>query len=356
MNRSSVPFSFGLILAVLGSVLLVDNVTGTSYWRSVLPFWPVILLFMSLWTLIRGVFVARTNQDVNAGVWIGEIVFVILVLIFGLLAVNLANWRQSAFLAKLPLVQSAKVVMDRSVNISAKRTVSVEANAADIQVRSGNIRRARIKVVGIGAGVDNKAAASLARSIRPSLKQTLTGDINLIVDDQTAFSVANFGFPRAKIFIRVPRKVNIAIEAAAGDITIANLGGKAKIATESGDVNLYRIDGSVAVATESGDIKATDIGGRLNLAAENGDISISNRQKLTRELKITAQNGDVSLVFNERSRISIDASSQMGSIGENLRGSVSESNFGERFSASLNGGGPLISLATQNGDINLRAF
>jgi len=355
MNRSSIPFIFGLLLTAIGTVLLIDNISNTSIWRRAVIYWPIILLIMAGWSLIRGIAVLIKNQKIPISVWLGEAVFAILIIVVGLTATAMANWRSSPLLSQVPLVSITRTTFNRTPAFKPGDKLIVTAPEAEIIVKGAGDKQAHIRVIGAGAGIDKQTAISSINRLKVSLKRA-SGNLTLSVKRGNNSHLFNFDIPGSKIIISLPRRADVSLTNRYGNIIATGLSGNLKIKTYHGDVNLKRIKGNISVISRQGDFTAVDIGGELAVAGRAGDINIFNWHSLNKPAKIKTRFGDISLKIPKKSALTINAASKQGSIRQNLSTRSLKIVDGNSYSTSLNGGGPPVYVATQSGAIDLRVF
>lgn len=357
MNRSSVPLIFGILLAVLGAVFLADNLSGASYWRVALPYWPVLLLVMAGWSLVRSVVVAKQGAEVSGAVWAGEIIFATLLIVIGLTAGLAAKWRSDFVLSKIPLVGETKTTMNEAALLKKGATFIIKAAAADIEVSRSGDSKAHVRVITKGAGADKKAATAMITESRPRLSTDRRDNLTLSVPARDRLGVLNFGFPRTTVKISLPVNVILRTSTSRGDVSIDDFRGNAYLETQMGDVKVTGLQGALVVGVQSGDASIGEVSGAVRVSTQQGDVRLSNSRTVQRPWTITTQAGDISARFPSSSKVSVVAVTQAGDVKQNIsRRRGNGDYFGSRYEAKLNEGGPLVSARTQAGDISLQVF
>ena len=357
MNRSSVPLVFGILLAVLGAVFLADNLTGASYWRAALPYWPVLLLVMAGWSLVRSVVVSRQGQKVSGAVWVGEIVFATLVILIGLASGFAANWKSDFILSRIPLVGETKTTMNADAELKKGATFAIKATAADIEVGRSGDRKAYVKVVTTGAGAERKAAITMIEESRPSLSADRHGNLTLNVPVRDRFGFLNFGYPRTTVKVSLPAGVLLRTNISRGDVSIRAFRGNAYLETQMGDINVTGLHGALVAGMQSGDATVADVSGAVRISTQQGDVRVTADKPVKSAWTVITQAGDISARFPSGSKVRVLAVTQAGDIKQNISRWRSNGDYvGSRYEAKLTGGGPLISTRTQAGDIRLQVF
>jgi hypothetical protein len=192
-----------------------------------------------------------------------------------------------------------------------------------------------------------------------------------------------------KYLIRVPRKTLLdRIESTNGSLRVEDVEGNAMLRSTNGSVRLYRAagnydvvttNGSVELSVHSGDVKARttnggirveDLNGTLTAETTNGAIHARLSGAASQPVRLATTNGGIEVTV-EKQPAGLQASTTNGGITlrlpPELRASLranSGSSISTEFSISgevekkrvrgtINGGGPLFDISTNNGRIRL---
>jgi DUF4097 and DUF4098 domain-containing protein YvlB len=191
--------------------------------------------------------------------------------------------------------------------------------------------------------------------------------------------------------IWVPDQAAVEINAVSGDVTVAPLGGAAKIVCVSGDVKLHGaagaeikltsgdleigdIAGDAFIKTVSGDITVTKIKGSVEADAVSGDIElrdVSEAQsadiktvsgnvvyfgsiKAGGRYKLDAFSGDVRMTIPADATFDFEASTFSGSIDTDFEITVSGKISPKEIHGTVGKGGATITLKSFSGDVELK--
>ncbi|MCW5976564.1 MAG: DUF4097 family beta strand repeat protein [Bryobacteraceae bacterium] len=199
----------------------------------------------------------------------------------------------------------------------------------------------------------------------------------------------------ASFVIRLPRQVEIErAESSNGSIKIEDVEGRARLATSNGAIRAFRLNGDIEATTSNGSIElkesqgnailrtsngkitAMDIRGRfeaetsnasiearvaeldgsrpLRLDTSNGAIRLTLEQTPKTDVRLSTSNGSITFVAPSSMAARLKAGTSNGSISSSFNvgpeGGVKTKN---RLEGAVNGGGPLVELATSNGSINI---
>ena len=172
--------------------------------------------------------------------------------------------------------------------------------------------------------------------------------------------------------LTVPRRFNLNLSTAGGDVSVERIQGKIDIGTSGGDLNLSKIQGPVQAHTSGGDILAADCTGKLQIQTSGGDIQIKNFAGSM--IRAETSGGDVSLDLAgqpqtncllrtsggsvtarlpETIAIYLDANTSGGEVSVEIPVRTEGKHSGSVLRGTINGGGPVLSLQTSGGDIEV---
>jgi DUF4097 and DUF4098 domain-containing protein YvlB len=177
-----------------------------------------------------------------------------------------------------------------------------------------------------------------------------------------------------KVELQVPRKVALTLRTADGSVDAEALSGKLDIETAdgslrgadlSGDVRLHTLDGSIRVTGLGGNIDARTADGsvnidgrfdRLDATSADGSIHVDarNGSKVATPWNLRTQDGSIRLAIPSGLAADVLARSDDGSVSSNLDLAIERrTDDGHSLRGKLNGGGPLVSLQTNDGSIRI---
>jgi len=200
--------------------------------------------------------------------------------------------------------------------------------------------------------------------------------------------------PRVSIGCRflVPPVCNLDLATAAGDITVGNMAGRLKAGTKKGTIFFRRIDGDIEASGEKGNIiisqctgsarlaellgsiRAGTIAGRVEGRATNGDIEVQHALSggsisvtagdatigvpmgLAGPARIDTDSGAILVLIDPQARCSIKARSIWGRVHLSPLLAVAVQSGGDgakNLDGKLNGGGPLLILHANGGQIKI---
>jgi|SRR5271157_1093177 len=168
---------------------------------------------------------------------------------------------------------------------------------------------------------------------------------------------------------------NVDVQTGSGDVKLAHLTGNVRLQTGSGDVRAREIAGAVKGGAGSGDIEVQETGsgdidlhtgsgnievrgiqGGFHAEAGSGDITAEGTQRGAWEIRTGS--GNVRLRLPANAAFDADISTSSGSVDVEapiemtVQGRVQEERKSIR--GKVRGGGPLLSVRTGSGDINIQ--
>ena len=170
--------------------------------------------------------------------------------------------------------------------------------------------------------------------------------------------------------ITTPRGSNVNAGSGSGDLRINGVSGGLKASTGSGSIEANGIGGAVALDTGSGDIKAQlnspsstkaqtgsgsiridGVVGGLKAGTGSGDIEIQGQP--TSDWKLETGSGSVTLGVGN-AHFSLDASTGSGTVHSDPPITTHGSLEKHHIMGDINGGGPMVRVATGSGDVRIK--
>lgn len=155
-----------------------------------------------------------------------------------------------------------------------------------------------------------------------------------------------------------------------GSISATNIAGEATLHTSGGSINVEGIDGDAECNTSGGSITASEIAGNLMAHTSGGSIRLksilgevdasTSGGSVTADLydhrggpiKLKTSGGSVTVGVDPDINVTLDAEATGGRVNSDLP--VAGTLERGRLRGEVNGGGPLLSLRTTGGSINIR--
>jgi DUF4097 and DUF4098 domain-containing protein YvlB len=140
-------------------------------------------------------------------------------------------------------------------------------------------------------------------------------------------------------------------ETDSGEVNIANIGSAVRAACDSGGIHIRGVKGSVDARTDSGHIEALEVAGTIDAQTDSGDIRLS--QTVVAPVCAQADSGRIRVQLAPAGGYSIRARTDNGRI--ELPQLTRQRMSRHELEGEVRGGGPVVDLETDSGDIEVLA-
>ncbi|UCH83237.1 MAG: DUF4097 family beta strand repeat protein [Candidatus Latescibacterota bacterium] len=187
------------------------------------------------------------------------------------------------------------LVYSEEFALSPAGKLSIDVDDMDIRVETGTGAPGRVEVYITGRDRD-KAEEWLERS---KFEARLDGNHLLVQSrdpDSAIFGFGNlFDNMRVLAVVSIPKQIAIDIRTEDGDVRIGEIKGDARVITEDGDLDLAGIHGgTIEIDSEDGDIDAESLtADDVTISTEDGDVDIDVIQ--SEGLRVSSSDGDIKL-------------------------------------------------------------
>lgn len=164
----------------------------------------------------------------------------------------------------------------KSYEVAPGGQLSVEVDRGSIEVKTTDRASVDIEVIRKARGSEAKAGRVLKDHV-----VTTTQDGNKVLvraEYQGPKSLGWFGgSPQFNVSyqITVPRKFEVNLKTAGGNIKVAELTGKTQVHTSGGDLTLEKIEGPISGHTSGGNINVAGCRGQVDLHTSGGNLKLS---------------------------------------------------------------------------------
>ncbi|MEA2235891.1 MAG: hypothetical protein QOC81_615 [Thermoanaerobaculia bacterium] len=320
--------------------------------------------------------------------------------------------RTAALAAVLGLasISAAHAAIDspihRNFNVQAGGTITIDADVGDIRVTSGAsnvsvdvIRRARTS--------SQSRADELFKDLDVTFSQAQNDvRVHARYNHPTSWFHWNTDL-EVRFVVNVPAQYSVDLTTSGGDITVSDLGGRARVHTSGGDVSLGRIAGLVDAYTSGGDVSVTgtrsaatlstsggdikvgeamgslsaktsggsievrhaaadlkthtsggsieigDAGGAIDASTSGGSITARLSQQPRGDSRLSTSGGGITIHVAPHVALDIDAHTSGGDVASDVPVTILGKQNDSSLNGKLNGGGPRLVLRSSGGDIRL---
>lgn len=313
------------------------------------------------------------------------------------------------FLFLFPLIIFAQEERsEKSFSVQPNGWLELQADFGSVTVRSWAQNEVKVEVNKWVEGRHRRSAKELFEDYEIRYNQTARGVAITAEMRNRSFWRGNDGL-QVEFRITVPKQYNLDLHTSGGSIGVDDLQGEARVNTSGGSLTLGRIEGPVNAETSGGSIDlrqakgklyARTSGGGITVGDVNGDVDVETSggsidvngaagnlrahtsgggvslrglqgnvdastsggsmeaeilKQLDAPCELSTSGGGITIYLSRDLKADIDAYTSGGEVDCDLPITV-QGKFGEgKLRGKLNGGGPLLTLRTSGGDIDLRS-
>ena len=279
--------------------------------------------------------------------------------------------------------------MNRTIDVGSEAHFSMSLPIGPVGQLKINVAEGGVTVTGanqntVDVRIDREVtraggpeAARLLKEEHVLLKQTGTG---IAITSEEVRSLRHHSFwgwltsPNvdAHYDITVPKRFDISVDTSGGGIKLALLQGNARVKTQGGGLDFVDMDGKVNGQTQGGGIHAMSCQNELLVETQGGGISIERfsgpRVRATTEgggisadfadapaadSELRTEGGSVTAWLPGDAALTLDAHTEGGSVKTDFPVQIEGRFEGDRLKGPIHGGGPLLKLVTEGGNIQV---
>ncbi|MBZ5706649.1 MAG: DUF4097 domain-containing protein [Acidobacteriia bacterium] len=230
---------------------------------------------------------------------------------------------------------------------SAKPTIRVDANDANIEVQATDGSKVEARVVTSGAKISPD-------EVRVTDRQN--GDrIDLEIHRPSHHFCIGICNESVRVSLQVPRSSNLDLHTGDGRITVDDVKGEVRLDSSDGELTARSLDGILNADTRDGSIRVTGRFDRLDLHTGDGSINaeVAAASKMSSSWALRTSDGTITLRLPADFSADLDAHTGDGHVSSDFPITVSGSLKENSLRGRLNGGGALLEVRTGDGDIRL---
>ncbi|MEA2909895.1 MAG: hypothetical protein QOJ15_1976 [Bradyrhizobium sp.] len=239
--------------------------------------------------------------------------------------------------------------LEKTFSITGAGKLSIQADRGTIVVGTDGTDKVQVRVLRRVKG-GSKADADELFSNHEVIFDQEGNKVTVVAKNKKEQRSWNFNRPNLEVRyqVNIPKKFEVDLKTAGGDITVADLDGNAATRTSSGSIKLAHISGAVDAADAGGDILVEEAGGKAVIRTSSGSIEL---HKARAGVEASDAGGDIR-VGDAASDVMANTSS--GSIKlANVKGAVEVKNAGGDIAIESADGS--VKAATSSGSIKIKA-
>lgn len=338
--------TMGLVLIGLGALLIIGRIQGTSSVDLIYKWWPIILVFLGIETLIFSQLANRSETRIR---YDGISIFLIIVMIVFILG---GHGLKFIFdnLNFSPRMHS--IIRDYKYETKLYKEIDVSADGVKRLLVSNSLGKIDVSR-GSEDDIKIEANITMQNNDEAYAKSLEDSAVKISKGSEIRVSTTNYNDSRIKnvyidYVIKVPEGIEVDVDNSFGDIIVREIASNVNIENSNGRITAGNIGGDLKVKNSFGAIEINDTGGNVTASGSNGGIFIKNTKGNIEvnnsfgSIDVQIAGGDVK-ARGDNGRIFIEAPA----------GDVSAHNsFGEVYVINP---GKSVELKSSNGLIRLQA-
>ena len=265
---------------------------------------------------------------------------------------------------------------ERTVALEAGGNLSIATSGGSVLLLAWDQPQVEIRArIEAPAGTDGDYAREIIGATRIDVRET-AGAVSVASDfsevERRGFFDRRRTRPDVHYEIQAPRDSNLDIELERGaGTTLRGFEGRITMRVDRSDLNLVELGGTARIELERGQMQASDFSGSLTLDVERGDRVVLTRlqgsflidaertnvvlraARIEGDSDVTIERGDFTFELAEMQPLTIDAELSSRSDLENDLPLMLQQ-IGDRWRGTVAGGGPLLRIRSDRGDVRLR--
>lgn len=128
-----------------------------------------------------------------------------------------------------------------------------------------------------------------------------------------------------------------------------------RLHTANGNIRVSNVAGTVVMSTDNGVVLGRGLSAGVDAQTANGSVTLELKAVGDGAITARSTNGGVSVSLPASARATVDAVTTAGSVDAAALGLVPDGpQSPQHVRGTMNGGGPLVTLSTTNGDVQVR--
>ena len=265
---------------------------------------------------------------------------------------------------------------EKTVALEPGGNLSIDASGGSVLLLAWDRPQVEIRArIEAPANVDGDYARDIVEATRIDVRET-AGEVSIGSDfsevERRGFFDPRRSRPDVHYEIRAPRELNLDVELARGaGTTLRGFDGRIDMSADRSDLNLVELSGTLRIDLARGQMQASDFTGSLTLNVERGDRAVLTRlrgsvlidaertnvvlraARIEGDSDVTLERGDFTLELAKMQPLTIDADlSSRSDLENDLPLTLQQT--GNRLRGTVAGGGPLLRIRSDRGDVRLR--
>jgi DUF4097 and DUF4098 domain-containing protein YvlB len=282
--------------------------------------------------------------------------------------------------------------LSQSFEVRPGGKMTMNVDRGDVRITASDESVANVPVTRKVTGAGGREATNILKDEQVVLKQN-GNEISITTQNPSElrhFSLFNHPNLQSQYEIMLPRHFDVHVETAGGEISVSDVQGSVHLETAGGDINVSGTQGSADVTTAGGriicdnivgdvhgqtaggDLRATGCKGRLNLDTAGGSVTIIGfagpgveattsggsvsadfAAAPTEDSKLKSSGGNINVHLPENAALQLDGRTSAGLANSDFPVEIKNNFNNGTLSGAINGGGPVLRMETEAGDVDV---
>jgi|SRR5690349_7871452 len=256
--------------------------------------------------------------------------------------------------------EELKRVSERLIPFAGGGSIHIEDKNGKLAVEAWPRHEVRIQITRVVRAEDGTKAEDLMKDLQadvevrkdridvesrfPKVHETILG----LLGHRNATLQINY-------FVQVPEETDLYLTTSNGEVRAQGTTGRVEATTTNGDIQLTRIQGKVSIATTNGEVRLTDLTGQATARTTNGSV-VAEIRKLPPQGRVDlgTTNGNVEAYFDGDLKANLEAMTTNGRVSVAFPVAGEGIMTSRTIRGTIQGGGAKISIATTNGNVEVR--
>jgi len=143
------------------------------------------------------------------------------------------------------------------------------------------------------------------------------------------------------------------VHTSGGDLRLGEIDGNLVAHTSGGQITLEKSKGSVKASTSGGNIRVKDAYGPVTAHTSGGNVSAQLNTQPTADCSLTTSGGNVDVLLASNLALNLNARTSGGRVHSDFPGTFNKEKT--KLTAQINGGGTALALETSGGNVSIRS-
>ncbi|TMQ57170.1 MAG: DUF4097 domain-containing protein [Candidatus Eisenbacteria bacterium] len=260
--------------------------------------------------------------------------------------------------------QAAEVrsVSERLIPFEAGGSIRIQDKNGRLTVEGWPRNEVRIEITRNVRAEDKAKAERLMKELRADV-EVRNGRIDIVshfpkrretigIWDILGRKVASL---QISYYVQVPAETDLMLGTTNGEVRVHGVKGRVEATTTNGDIRVGDVRGGVTLATTNGEIELTGMTGEAAARTTNGSVVAEVRGvSPTGGIDLMTTNGNVEAYFPNDLKAAVEAVTTNGRVAITFPITSRGVMTSKSIRGTINGGGATISLATTNGNVEVR--